>query len=55
MVDGSGMCCVCVFVFPICVCMVVGPFVWHGVGGGKGDWGVAGLVAVKLRFVKSPL
>ena len=47
---------VCVMcVFSICVCMVVGPLVWHGVGGGKGDGGVVGLVAVKLRFVKFPL
>ena len=38
----------------ICVCMVVGQLVWHGLGGGKGDVGVAGLVAVKLRFVKCP-
>ena len=37
------------------VCMVVDPLVWHGVGGGKGDGGVVGLVAVKLRFVKFPL
>ena len=49
MVDGSGMCYVCV---SICVCMVVGPLVWHGVGGGKGDVGLAGMIVVKLRFVK---
>ena len=47
------VCVVCVF--SICVCMVVGPLVWHGVGGGKGDWDVAGLFAVKLQFGIFPL
>ena len=41
--------------FPICVGMVVGQLVWHGVDGGKGGGGVPGLVAVKLRCVKFPL
>ena len=49
MVGGSGVCYV--YVCSICVCMVVGPFVWHGVGQGKGGGGLAGLVAVKLQCV----
>ena len=55
-VGGWWMVLVCVMcVFSICVWMVVGPLVWHGVGGGKVDVRVAGLVAVKLWFVKFPL
>ena len=42
----------CVSVPYVCVCMVVGQLVWHVVGGGNGDVGVVGLVAVKLRFVE---
>ena len=40
----SGVCYVCVFFH--CVCKAVGPLVCHGVGGGKGDGDVAGLVSV---------
>ena len=53
MVDGSGMCYVCVF-FHMCV-NGCGPLVWHGVGGCKGDLDMAGLFAVKLQFGKFPL
>ena len=45
----------CVMCFPICVGMVVGPLVCHGVDGGNCGGGVAGMVAVKLRFGKFPL
>ena len=41
--------------FPMCVGMVVGQLVLHGVDGGKNGGGVPGLVAVKLRCVKFPL
>ena len=41
--------------FPICVGMVVGQLVLHGVDGVKGGGCVPGLVAVKFRCVEFPL
>ena len=51
--DGSGMCYVSVCVPYVCA-WLWGHWFGMGLGGGKGDWGVAGLFAVKLRVGTFP-
>ena len=53
MVGGSGVCYV--GVFSLCVFMVAGPLVWHGVDGGKGDGGATGLVCGEVVVWEIPL